>query len=55
MDHRIAHSGTASAGPYHLYGYTLNLNPAKTVRSLTLPASKDVVVLAGALMATSKS
>ena len=49
LDHRIMHSGVASAGPYHLYGYSLNLNPAKTVRSLTLPASSDVVVLAGVL------
>lgn len=50
MDHRIEHSGTASEGPYHIYGYTLNLNPAKTVQSLTLPASGYVVVLAGALL-----
>lgn len=50
MDHRIEHSGTASEGPYHLYGYTLSLNPAKTVQSLTLPASGYVVVLAGALL-----
>jgi hypothetical protein len=55
MDHRIEHSGTASAGPYHLYGYTLNLNPAKTVQSLTLPASGYVVVLAGALISNAQS
>jgi probable HAF family extracellular repeat protein len=55
MDHRIEHSGTASAGPYHLYGYALNLNPAKTVQSLTLPASSYVVVLAGALISNAQS
>lgn len=55
MDHRIEHSGTASAGPYHLYGYTLNLNSAKTVRSLTLPVSSYVVVMAGALISNTQS
>jgi hypothetical protein len=55
MDHRIAHSGTASEGPYHLYGYTLNVDAAKTVRSLALPASSDVVVLAGALISNPPS
>jgi hypothetical protein len=29
-----------------VYGYTFALNPAKTVQSITLPANRNVVVLA---------
>ncbi len=33
----------------YIYGYSFAINPAKTVKSLTLPANRDVVVMAVAL------
>ena len=50
MEHRVSSTGAFSHGPYHLYGYTLDVDPTKTLKSLTLPASRYVVVLAGALL-----
>jgi hypothetical protein len=44
--YRIGSTGATSNGPYNLYGYSFALNSAKTVASLTLPANKNVVVLA---------
>ena len=32
-----------------LYGYSFAIDSTKTVKSLTLPASRDIVVLAAAL------
>ena len=31
---------------FYLYGYSFALNPAKTVASLTLPQTRNVIVLA---------
>jgi hypothetical protein len=39
MAYRVNKAGVVSYGPYYLYGYTLPLDPSKTVESLTLPAS----------------
>jgi hypothetical protein len=41
--------GTQVAGTFDVYGYTVTLNPAKSVASLTLPANSDVVILAAGL------
>jgi hypothetical protein len=30
----------------YLYGYSLAINSAKTVKSLTLPANRNVIILA---------
>ncbi len=46
MSYRIAPSGATSAGPVYLYGYSFAINSAKTVKSLTLPNNRNVVVLA---------
>jgi len=39
-------TGTTDGEPFYLYGYSLSLNGTKTVRSVTLPQSRNVVVLA---------
>ncbi len=46
MAQRIAPSGALSAGSWNLFGYSFALNTAKTVTSITLPANRNVVVLA---------
>jgi uncharacterized membrane protein len=53
MATRITPSGTTQAGPWYLRGYTITLNPAKTVKSLTLPNNSHVVVFAVDLTASS--
>jgi hypothetical protein len=45
MPERVGASGSLSPGPVYLYGYTLSLNAAKSVKSLTLPNNRNVVVL----------
>ena len=45
MAYRIAPSGAASNGPVYLYGYSFAINSAKTVKSITLPNNRNVVVL----------
>ena len=45
-NYKLLSNGTKHLGAYSLYGYTFLLNSAKTVQSLTLPNTKDVVVLA---------
>ena len=46
MAYRIAPSGATSNGPVYLYGYSFAINSAKTVKSITLPNNRNVVVLA---------
>jgi hypothetical protein len=49
MAYRVTPSGATQAGPWYLYGYTYTLNNAKTVASVTLPASKYVRTLSAVL------
>jgi hypothetical protein len=49
MTYRDTCTGGEGAGPFDLYGYSLAINPKKTVTTLTLPATRDVVVLAAAV------
>lgn len=50
MTYRDVYTGkTDTNGPFDIYGYAFAINPNKTVASLTLPATRDVVVLAAAL------
>jgi hypothetical protein len=50
MTYRDTYTGGKDQnGPFDLYGYSFAINPNKTVASLTLPATRDVVVLAAAL------
>ncbi|MEA3149587.1 MAG: hypothetical protein QOD56_526, partial [Gammaproteobacteria bacterium] len=50
MAYRVGSNGATQTGPYHLYGYSLTLDAAKTVTSLTLPSNRYVVVLAATLV-----
>jgi hypothetical protein len=55
MAYRIAPNGVQANGAYYLYGYTFALNSAKIVKSLTLPATRNVVVLAIDLVGSGSS
>ena len=46
MPYRNTANGSPQTVPFNLYGYTLPLDPAKTVKSLTLPNNHSVIVLA---------
>src|SRR5262249_25056711 len=46
MPYRLDSNGTLDNRTFYLYGYSFALNPAKTVASLTLPKTRNVVVLA---------
>ena len=49
MSYVLTPTGAQRAGTYYLYGYTFALNTAKTVKSITLPANRNVVVVATTL------
>ena len=55
MAYRINPDGTADNRTFNLYGYSFALNGAKTVKSLTLPTNRNIVVLAIDLVPTSGS
>jgi len=46
MSYRISSTGAVDNALFNLYGYSFALNSAKTVKSITLPNNRDVVVLA---------
>jgi hypothetical protein len=46
MAYRILASGAIDNRTFYLYGYSLAINNAKTVRSITLPNNGNVVLLA---------
>jgi hypothetical protein len=52
MAYRVTLSGAEQTGPFYLYGYSFAINSAKTVKSITLPNNRDVVVLAATLSGT---
>ena len=49
MPYRNWGGGSQVNSTFYLYGYIFFLNPAKTVKSLTLPANGNVIVLAATL------
>jgi hypothetical protein len=49
MSYVLTPTGTKRAGQYYVYGYSFAINSAKTVKSVALPANRNVVVLAAAL------
>jgi hypothetical protein len=49
MAYRNESNGTKDNRTFDLYGYSFGINPNKTVKSLTLPATRNVTVLAVAL------
>ena len=50
MAYRLNSSGAPDGGPYYVYGYVFALDATKMVKSVTLPANRNVVVLAIALI-----
>jgi hypothetical protein len=46
MVHRDQSGGTTQVRTVHLYGYAFTLNGGKSVKSITLPKTRNVVVLA---------
>jgi len=50
LNYRDNSDGTRDGSTFHLYGYSFNLNPAKTAASVTLPNNRNVVVLSIALV-----
>jgi hypothetical protein len=51
MAYRDTASGAKDAHTFNLYSYTFNLNPAKTVKSISLPNNVNVEILALDLLA----
>jgi fibronectin type 3 domain-containing protein len=51
MPYRNAGNGTRNTSTFYIYGYSLSLNSAKTVQSLTLPANTSVKLIAADLVA----
>ena len=49
MAYRDVYNGTQNTGPFDIFGYSFGINPNKTVSTLTLPATRNVVVLAAVL------
>jgi hypothetical protein len=50
MSYRNEFNGTKDNRTFHLYGYSFTLNNAKSVRSIQLPANRNVVVFGAALV-----
>jgi hypothetical protein len=46
MAYRLTRTGAQQTGPVYLYGYAFAIDPTKTVKTLTLPRNRAVVVLA---------
>jgi hypothetical protein len=49
MAYRDVYDGSKDNRTFDIFGYAFAINPNKTVVSLTLPATRNIVVLAGAL------
>ena len=52
MAYRVTPTGGTDSRTFDLYAYSFALNTAKTVKSLTLPANRNVTVLAVSLLPT---
>jgi hypothetical protein len=50
MQYRNFDDGTKDKRTFNLYGYLFPLNPAKVVRSITLPDDPNVIILASTLL-----
>jgi hypothetical protein len=49
MAYVLTPTGAQRPGTYYLYGYSFAINSAKTVKSVTLPANRNVIVLGATL------
>ena len=50
MPYRLRGDGSKDGRRFHLYGYSFALDRSKEVSSVTLPANRNVVVLAVTLV-----
>jgi len=50
MGHRNSSDGTKDNRTFYLYGYSFNLNPAKTPKSIHLPSNANVMIAAISLV-----
>ena len=50
MAYRIGPTGAADSNTFYLYGYSLPINSAKSVKSIALPSNRNVAVLAMSLI-----
>ncbi len=50
VPYRLGGDGDPDDGPFHIFGYSFDLDSSKAVRSITLPSNRAVVVLALALV-----
>jgi len=46
MAYRVKSSGVTDSGPVYIYAYAFALNPNETIASITLPANRNVAVVA---------
>jgi alpha-mannosidase len=54
VPYRLAGDGSQDSNPFHLFAYTFSLDPAKQVRSVTLPENRNVAVFAITLVPPGK-
>ena len=54
VPYRVAGDGSQDSNPFHLYAYSFSLDPAKQVRSVTLPENRNVAVFAITLVPVGK-
>ena len=54
VPYRVVGDGSADGNPFHLWAYTFPIDPAKEVKSITLPSNRNVVVFAMTLVPAGK-
>jgi alpha-mannosidase len=54
VPYRLAGDGSQDSNPFYLYAYSFSLDPAKQVRSVTLPENRNVAVFAITLVPPGK-
>jgi len=50
VPYRLGGDGEPDDGPFHVFGYSFDLDSNKAVRSVSLPNNRNVVVLAMTLI-----
>ncbi len=54
VPYRVTGDGSVDGNPFHLWAYTFAVDPAKEVKSITLPSNRNVVVFAMTLVPSGK-
>jgi alpha-mannosidase len=52
LPYRLAADGSTDANPFHLWAYSLPVDPSKEVKSLSLPSNRNVLVFSVTLVPT---